>query len=219
MGVAFLDVGVYVTSLRSVKNLLLIGDAVKSVMFAAFQVTALSLNGIALMVKQEDPYKLVIVSKDTRKLFITRSEFFFGEDDMNIITADHDGVLRLYGYNPARKPYCRPHTIPDLTCYLTDPESNDGRQLLLNTEFHAQAEYHSSLLVAKRPRGDPLVPETRLIFGESYYTRASQSGLTTLGQVPRMARLLVLASSRKMLPRGCSCFKVSSFATCSTLRA
>lgn len=38
MGVAFLDVGVYVTSLRVLKNLLLIGDAVKSVWLVAFQV-------------------------------------------------------------------------------------------------------------------------------------------------------------------------------------
>jgi cleavage and polyadenylation specificity factor subunit 1 len=38
VGVAFLDVGVYVTSLRTLKNLLLIGDAVKSIMFVAFQV-------------------------------------------------------------------------------------------------------------------------------------------------------------------------------------
>lgn len=39
VGVAFLDVGVFVTSLRSVKNLLVIGDAVKSVWFVAFQVS------------------------------------------------------------------------------------------------------------------------------------------------------------------------------------
>lgn len=38
VGVAFLDVGVYVTSLQTLKNLLLIGDAVKSVQFVAFQV-------------------------------------------------------------------------------------------------------------------------------------------------------------------------------------
>lgn len=38
MGVAFMDVGIYVTSLRVLKNLLLIGDAVKSIMFVAFQV-------------------------------------------------------------------------------------------------------------------------------------------------------------------------------------
>jgi cleavage and polyadenylation specificity factor subunit 1 len=38
VGVAFIDVGIYVTSLRALKNLLLVGDAVKSVMFVAFQV-------------------------------------------------------------------------------------------------------------------------------------------------------------------------------------
>ena len=38
VGVAFLDVGVYVTSLRSLKNVLLVGDAVKSVWLIAFQV-------------------------------------------------------------------------------------------------------------------------------------------------------------------------------------
>lgn len=38
VGVAFLDVGVYVTSLQTLKNLLLVSDAVKSVWFVAFQV-------------------------------------------------------------------------------------------------------------------------------------------------------------------------------------
>jgi len=33
-----MDVGVYVTSLQTLKNLLLIGDAVKSISFVAFQV-------------------------------------------------------------------------------------------------------------------------------------------------------------------------------------
>ena len=39
-----MDVGVYVTSLRTLKNLLLVGDAVKSVMFVAFQVCRAQLN-------------------------------------------------------------------------------------------------------------------------------------------------------------------------------
>jgi len=38
VGVAFLDVGVYVTSLRTLKNVMLIGDAVKGVWLVAFQV-------------------------------------------------------------------------------------------------------------------------------------------------------------------------------------
>ena len=37
VGVAFLDVGVYITSLHTLKNFLIIGDAVKSVWFVAFQ--------------------------------------------------------------------------------------------------------------------------------------------------------------------------------------
>lgn len=44
VGVAFLDVGVYVTSLRTLKNLLLIGDVVKSVWFVAFQVRSQSFS-------------------------------------------------------------------------------------------------------------------------------------------------------------------------------
>lgn len=39
VGMAFLDVGVYVTTLRAIKNLLVIGDAVKSIWFVAFQVS------------------------------------------------------------------------------------------------------------------------------------------------------------------------------------
>lgn len=39
VGLAFLEVTIYVTSLRAVKNLLLLGDAVRSVSLFAFQVS------------------------------------------------------------------------------------------------------------------------------------------------------------------------------------
>ena len=38
LGLAFLDTSIYVTSIRTLKNLLLIGDVEKSVWFAVFQV-------------------------------------------------------------------------------------------------------------------------------------------------------------------------------------
>ncbi|KAI6021714.1 CPSF A subunit region-domain-containing protein [Pisolithus microcarpus] len=85
VGVAFLDVGVYVTSLRSLKNLLLIGDAVKSVWLVAFQ---------------EDPYKLVILGKDMRRACITNADFFFTKNELAITTHDEEGVLRLLSYDP-----------------------------------------------------------------------------------------------------------------------
>ncbi|EGO29249.1 hypothetical protein SERLADRAFT_445076 [Serpula lacrymans var. lacrymans S7.9] len=85
VGVAFLDVGVYVTSLRVVKNFLLIGDAVKSIWFVAFQ---------------EDPYKLVVLAKDVHRTHVTNADFFFTDDTLSIVTEDGDGILRMYAYDP-----------------------------------------------------------------------------------------------------------------------
>ncbi|KAL1941832.1 hypothetical protein VTO73DRAFT_6832 [Trametes versicolor] len=85
VGVAFLDVGVYVTSLRAVKNLLVIGDAVKSVWFVAFQ---------------EDPYKLVVLGKDPQLCCITRADLFFADGQLSIVTCDEEGIVRLYAYDP-----------------------------------------------------------------------------------------------------------------------
>ncbi|KAI0754932.1 CPSF A subunit region-domain-containing protein [Daedaleopsis nitida] len=133
VGVAFLDVGVYVTSLRAVKNLLVIGDAVKSVWFIAFQ---------------EDPYKLVILGKDPHHCCITRADLFFADGRLSIVTCDEEGIVRMYAYDPH------------------DPESKSGQHLLRRTEFHGQAEYRSSLLVARRPKnGDPEIPHARLVCG------------------------------------------------------
>jgi hypothetical protein len=85
VGVAFLDVGVYVTSLRTLKNLLLIGDAVKSIWFVAFQ---------------EDPFKLVILAKDIRRASVANANFFFSEGTMSIVTGDDEGIIRIYEYSP-----------------------------------------------------------------------------------------------------------------------
>ncbi|KIL64860.1 hypothetical protein M378DRAFT_77599 [Amanita muscaria Koide BX008] len=132
VGVAFFDVGVYVTSLRTLKNLLLVGDAVKSVWVVVFQ---------------EDPYKLILLAKDTNRVCVTRADFFFADGELAIVTGDEDGILRVYEYNPL------------------DPESRDGRHLLLRTEFHEQCEFRTSILVARRTKDDPIIPQARLITG------------------------------------------------------
>jgi len=133
VGVAFLDVGVYVTSLRALKNLLLVSDAVKSVWFVAFQ---------------EDPYKLALLSKDIERICTTSANFLFTDDDLRIVTGDEDGIMRIYEYNPQ------------------DPDSKDGRYLLLRTEFHTQREYCTSVLLAHRSK-DEQVPRSRLLTGST----------------------------------------------------
>ncbi|QRW23646.1 cleavage and polyadenylation specificity factor protein [Rhizoctonia solani] len=84
-GIAFMDVGVCVTSLRPLKNLLLVGDMVKSVWFVAFQ---------------EEPFKLVPLGKDRQQLSVTHADFFFGSQaQLSFAVLDDFGVLRLYDYN------------------------------------------------------------------------------------------------------------------------
>ncbi|KAJ8502824.1 hypothetical protein ONZ45_g11405 [Pleurotus djamor] len=134
VGVAFLDVGLYVTSLKTLKNMLLVGDAVKSVMLVAFQ---------------EDPYKLVILGKDIQPLCAAMVDFFFVDEDMMIVTCDEEGVMRAYDFDP------------------NDPESKDGKNLILRAEFHAQVEYRTSILTAKRSKEDPVIPQARLLCGPS----------------------------------------------------
>ncbi|KAG6833063.1 hypothetical protein H0H87_011807 [Tephrocybe sp. NHM501043] len=142
VGVAFLDVGVYVTSLQTLKNLLLVGDAVKSVSFVAFQASS-------MLVDEEDPYKLVLLAKDVNSVCVSRADFFFADGQLSILTGDEDGIIRLYEYNPH------------------DPESKDGRHLLLRTEFNSQSEYRASTLVARRLNEDPMIPQAKLVTGSA----------------------------------------------------
>ncbi|KAI0687702.1 CPSF A subunit region-domain-containing protein [Cytidiella melzeri] len=133
VGVAFLDVSLYVTSLVAIKNLLVIGDALKGVWLVAFQ---------------EDPYKLVVLSKDYNSVAVTRADMLLAEGRLSIISSDEDGVIRLNEYDPH------------------DPESRNGQRLLCRTEYHAQAEYRTSRLIARRTIDDnSSIPQSKLVYG------------------------------------------------------
>jgi cleavage and polyadenylation specificity factor subunit 1 len=108
VGVAFLDVGVYVTSLRCIKNLLLIGDNSQGTWFVAFQVRSQftqRMHQVTLLapIIQEDPFKLVILSKGRQNAAVSNANFFFGLDgQLSFITAGEDGVLRAFEFLPHR---------------------------------------------------------------------------------------------------------------------
>lgn len=102
VGVAFLDVGVYVTSMRSMKNALLVGDAVKGVWFVAFQVAFLFSFSLITVLKitQEDPFKLVVLGKHAQHTSITNVDFFFGDEQIAIVAGDDEGIIRMFEYDP-----------------------------------------------------------------------------------------------------------------------
>ncbi|GHJ84497.1 hypothetical protein NliqN6_0899 [Naganishia liquefaciens] len=82
--VAFLDVPPYITSLKTFKNLLLIGDMVKSVWLAVFQ---------------ESPFKLDVIAKDFYDASIVSVDFLASEGSMTFSAADDQGDLRLLEFD------------------------------------------------------------------------------------------------------------------------
>lgn len=52
-----------------------------------------------------------------------------------------------------------------------DPDSRDGRHLLLRTEFHGQREYRTSALLAHRTKEEPQIPQSRLLTGVFVFPR------------------------------------------------
>ena len=48
-----------------------------------------------------------------------------------------------------------------------DPDSGDGRYLLLRTEFHGQSEYRTSTVIARRLKEDSDIPQSKLLMGKT----------------------------------------------------
>ncbi|KAK4687316.1 cleavage and polyadenylation specificity factor subunit 1, partial [Tremellales sp. Uapishka_1] len=85
MGLAFLDVMLYVTSIRVFKNLIIIGDLVKSLWFVTFQ---------------EDPFKFTIVAKDLQPVSVLCGDFLVHEGQMSFISNDRFGEMRMIDFDP-----------------------------------------------------------------------------------------------------------------------
>lgn len=112
--VAFLDTPFQATGLERLKNFLLLTDVHKSVWFIAFQ---------------EEPYRLVVISKDYSEIYQSHGSFLIQEDQMTIVTAAKDGVLRLYDY------------APNISA------SQGGQRLLVRSEFGGCSETSGRMVV------------------------------------------------------------------------
>ncbi|KAJ3417096.1 Cleavage and polyadenylation specificity factor subunit 1 [Chytridiales sp. JEL 0842] len=85
VGVAFVDANIFVQSVSSIKNLILIADISKSVMFAGFQ---------------EDPPQVKMFGKDYYPLQVYGSEFVVYENMAGFVVGDGEKNLHLMTYAP-----------------------------------------------------------------------------------------------------------------------
>ncbi|KAJ3193589.1 Cleavage and polyadenylation specificity factor subunit 1 [Irineochytrium annulatum] len=84
-GVAFIDVNLYVNTARSVKNMILLGDVMKSVLFIGFQ---------------EEPPQLKLLGKDYHPLQVFASDFIIHESSMSMIVSDNEKNIHMLSYAP-----------------------------------------------------------------------------------------------------------------------
>ncbi|KAI9004902.1 CPSF A subunit region-domain-containing protein [Phycomyces nitens] len=85
VGVAFIDVQIYVTSLCSIKNFILLGDAQKSIWFLGFQL---------------EPPKLVLLGKDYQAFEVASVNFIIDDKSLFLLVGDTDDNLDIYQYAP-----------------------------------------------------------------------------------------------------------------------
>jgi cleavage and polyadenylation specificity factor subunit 1 len=86
MGLAFLDVQIYVTRIRVFKNLILISDVLRSIWFVSLQ---------------EDPYKFTVIGKDLQQVSVMTGDFLVHEGSVTFITTDKMGIMRMIDFDPA----------------------------------------------------------------------------------------------------------------------
>ncbi|KAI8378871.1 CPSF A subunit region-domain-containing protein [Choanephora cucurbitarum] len=85
VGVAFIDVQIYVTSMSSIKNFILLGDAQKSVWFLGFQL---------------EPAKLSLLGKDYQSFEVGCVDFIIDDKSLYLVVGDTNENLDLYQYAP-----------------------------------------------------------------------------------------------------------------------
>jgi len=87
-GIAFIDVQIYVQSLATIKNLILVGDIFKS---------------ITLLRYQEDMKVLSLVSRDCRPLEVYTVAFVVDNTNLNFVVSDKEKNIFLYAYMPQER--------------------------------------------------------------------------------------------------------------------
>ncbi|CDH59136.1 cleavage and polyadenylation specificity factorsubunit 1 [Lichtheimia corymbifera JMRC:FSU:9682] len=85
VGVAFIDVQIYVTSISAIKNFIVLGDAQKSVWFLGFQL---------------EPAKLVLLAKDYQSFEVSSVNFLIDDKSMYLLIGDTDDNLDIFQYAP-----------------------------------------------------------------------------------------------------------------------
>ncbi|WVQ81298.1 protein CFT1 [Cryptococcus sp. DSM 104549] len=85
MGLAFLDVQLYATTIKVFKNFIIVGDLSKSFWFVTLQ---------------EHPYKFTTVSKDLQQVSVVTADFLVHDGQLTFLSSDRNGDMRMLDFDP-----------------------------------------------------------------------------------------------------------------------
>ncbi|KAK9450054.1 CPSF A subunit region-domain-containing protein [Limtongia smithiae] len=83
--VAFMDMNIYVSEVKCLKNVLLLGDVMKSIWFVGFS---------------EEPYKMQLFGKDLRRIEVVAADFCVNGEIAHFVIADANKRLHVVQYDP-----------------------------------------------------------------------------------------------------------------------
>jgi cleavage and polyadenylation specificity factor subunit 1 len=170
--VAFIDVGLYTTTAKSLRNTLLFGDIQHGLRFVGFQ---------------EEPYRLVLFGKDYQGLDIVDADFMIRGKSLYFVASDPDGNIVVLQYDPDD-----PASIAG-THLVRKGDMHTGKRLncmmpvaLLPSEEELQADWDrqvdSTAIICGGRDGSlsVIMPLSERIFRRLYTVQTHLSGLLLL---------------------------------------
>ena len=147
--VAFLDLGMYATSVQRVKNFLLVTDVQQGAYFCAFQ---------------EDPARLVLLGREYAPACLLQGAMLIDHKRLAMVTCDVGGCIRLLDYAPSNPTSLGGQRLL-VRCEYHAP-GDAVRALMLHGPRNANGERLTSEIVLAKSNGaiDVLVPVSAKIY-------------------------------------------------------
>lgn len=134
--VAFLDVPLYVTDIKSFSNLLIVGDAMQGFQFIGFDA---------------EPYRMIPLGKSVNKFETMSLEFLVNNGDLHFAVSDRDDILHVLKYAPdepnslsgQRLTHCSSFNMYSTnTCMMITPKHNE---FVTNNDDNSNKNTHQTI--------------------------------------------------------------------------
>lgn len=127
--VAFLDVPVFVTSLKTFGNLIVIGDAMQGIQFVGFDA---------------EPYRMITLGSSITKFEVISVEFLVNNGDIYFLVTDRDSIMHVLKYAPDQPNTLSGQRLVHCSSFNLHSLNNCTMLLPKNDEFPRDQRYSRS---------------------------------------------------------------------------